>query len=197
MDASEKPYHHGNLRTALIEEAVKLAERVGSQGISLRAVARAAGVSPNAPYRHFPNKRALLAEVAAIGMAEIAVALNEVSAGAESLPTATETYTSFLVRRPGYAAILFSDELAGVESPALNQARADLFGAWLRHVEPSIAATVASPMAASEKIVAVARAWSAAQGIYTLRRSDSLHFLPDTVRPSPRQIGSFATRLQA
>ncbi len=60
-------YHHGNLRDALVEAAVELLETEGLAALSLRAVARRVGVSQTAPYRHFADKEALLAAVAAEG----------------------------------------------------------------------------------------------------------------------------------
>ena len=60
-------YHHGNLRDALVEAAMELLETEGLAALSLRAVARRVGVSQTAPYRHFADKEALLAAVAAEG----------------------------------------------------------------------------------------------------------------------------------
>jgi AcrR family transcriptional regulator len=57
-------YHHGHLREVLLETTVALAEEVGPENVSLREVARRAGVSPGAPFRHFPTKSALLTAVA-------------------------------------------------------------------------------------------------------------------------------------
>ncbi|AXX29609.1 TetR/AcrR family transcriptional regulator [Actinosynnema pretiosum subsp. pretiosum] len=65
-------YHHGDLRAALLRSALELLESSGSDGLSLRAVARAAGVSPNAPYRHYADKEALLAALAVHGFGEMA-----------------------------------------------------------------------------------------------------------------------------
>ena len=68
MTASRKrPYHHGDLRTALIEAALALVEQHGVKGLALSDAARQAGVSVAAPYRHFKDKEALLAEIAAEG----------------------------------------------------------------------------------------------------------------------------------
>jgi len=61
---NERPYHHGDLRRALIDAAIDLVEERGHHALSLREAARRVGVSPGAPYRHFPNKRALLVAVA-------------------------------------------------------------------------------------------------------------------------------------
>ncbi len=62
-----KPYHHGNLRDALLAAALPLLAQFGVAGLSLRGVAKAAGVSNTAPYRHFASKTALLEAVATEG----------------------------------------------------------------------------------------------------------------------------------
>jgi AcrR family transcriptional regulator len=67
MDPRAKAYHHGDLRRALIDAALKLVSEEQDWTFSLREVARRAGVSHNAPYNHFPEKRDLLAAVAAVG----------------------------------------------------------------------------------------------------------------------------------
>src|SRR5260370_37566090 len=67
-DASEDaPYHHGALRDALLEAAERVLEREGLSGLTLRAVAREAGVSHAAPTHHFGDPAGLLSELAAIG----------------------------------------------------------------------------------------------------------------------------------
>ncbi len=72
MSSEEKQqYHHGNLRTALIEIAVLHLREEGMEQLSLRAMARELGVSQTAPYRHFQDKNALLAALAADGFAEL------------------------------------------------------------------------------------------------------------------------------
>jgi AcrR family transcriptional regulator len=64
-------YHHGNLRPALVEAALPLLATYGTTGLSLREVAKAAGVSHAAPYRHFRDKTALLEAIAAAGYARL------------------------------------------------------------------------------------------------------------------------------
>jgi AcrR family transcriptional regulator len=65
--SKKRPYHHGDLRTALIEAALSLVEEHGVKGLALSDAARQAGVSVAAPYRHFKDKETLLAEIAAEG----------------------------------------------------------------------------------------------------------------------------------
>src|ERR1700681_1419981 len=63
----ERPYHHGDLRRAIIRAALEILSETQSLGFSLRELARRAGVSHNAPYKHFADKRELLAAVSAAG----------------------------------------------------------------------------------------------------------------------------------
>ena len=67
LEAAKRPYHHGDLRAALIRAALSLIEEHGVKGLALSDAARLAGVSVAAPYRHFKDKEALLAEIAAEG----------------------------------------------------------------------------------------------------------------------------------
>lgn len=83
---SKKAYHHGDLRAGLLDAAERLLTEEGAAGLSLRAVAKAAGVSHTAPYRHFPNKAALLTALAARGFAELADGLAAVVREHESDP---------------------------------------------------------------------------------------------------------------
>lgn len=71
-------YHHGNLRQTLIDIACSDIREKGVDGLSLRAIAKKAGVSANAPYRHFSDKRALLIAIAIVGFEELKARMNEV-----------------------------------------------------------------------------------------------------------------------
>src|SRR6202011_4424776 len=80
-----KPYHHGDLKRVLIDAALGLVEEGGVEAVSVREAARRAGVSPGAPFRHFPSRVALLTAVAEEAQrrfrAEIDAALSEAPAG--------------------------------------------------------------------------------------------------------------------
>ncbi|MFI6699525.1 TetR/AcrR family transcriptional regulator [Streptomyces sp. NPDC050509] len=72
MSTSDRQsYHHGDLRAALLRSALHLLDTDGADALSLRAVARHAGVSANAPYRHYQDKEALLAALATHGFTEL------------------------------------------------------------------------------------------------------------------------------
>ena len=77
-----KPYHHGDLRRALMDSADAILERDGPNALSLRAVAREAGVSPAAPYHHFKDKDELLSAIAREGFDRLKKALAEGCANA-------------------------------------------------------------------------------------------------------------------
>lgn len=69
--SDRRSYHHGDLRAALLQSALRLLDTEGADALSLRAVARHAGVSANAPYRHYEDKEALLAALAVHGFTEL------------------------------------------------------------------------------------------------------------------------------
>lgn len=77
MSSSSSSYHHGDLKQALVEAGAQLIENEGISGISLRAVAKHAGVSHSAPYRHFKDKNALLSGIADVGFEQLAQSLSQ------------------------------------------------------------------------------------------------------------------------
>jgi AcrR family transcriptional regulator len=79
---SARPYHHGNLRTALLEAAERTLRERGSQDLSLRELAREVGVSHGAPRRHFPDRQALLDALAEDGFERLGGELRAAGAGA-------------------------------------------------------------------------------------------------------------------
>jgi AcrR family transcriptional regulator len=113
VSTSEKPrYHHGDLRAALLGAAMELLEE-DDGGLSLRAVARRAGVSATAPYRHFADKEALESELAAQGFADLGRRLGAAAPRSASLePTGLEPAASELA----------ASQSAAPESAALESA---------------------------------------------------------------------------
>jgi AcrR family transcriptional regulator len=115
-----KPYHHGNLRESLLEAALHLIAEAGPAGFNLREVARRAGVSHNAPYRHFRDKGELLATVAAEGFRELNVAMREgavtESTALGKLKRSGYAYVAFALRRPEHFAAMFDTADSAVDS---------------------------------------------------------------------------------
>ncbi|WP_067473943.1 TetR/AcrR family transcriptional regulator [Actinomadura hibisca] len=105
-------YHHGDLRAACLSAALELLEEDGSTGLSLRAVARRAGVSAMAPYRHYPNRDALLSAVAAEGYLELAqnlAAAHPAPATPDDLAEIAIAYIRFALERPALFRVMFAE----------------------------------------------------------------------------------------
>lgn len=114
---SRRSYHHGNLRAALVRAAGDILDQSGAATLTLREAARRAGVSHSAPYRHFADREALLAEVVAEGFMQLAAALREaVSAGGTEV---AQAYLRFALGHPSRYRLMYAGEV----SPAR---RADL-----------------------------------------------------------------------
>lgn len=104
MSTSPRPYHHGDLRTRLLEVAEEVLEHDGVGALSLRDVARRADVSHNAPYRHFASKDELLAALAASGFERLAAS----RATATSLVDNGLAYVRFALEHPALFRLMFS-----------------------------------------------------------------------------------------
>jgi AcrR family transcriptional regulator len=115
MPPTRASYHHGALREALLDACLELIEAEGIGAVSLRRVAREAGVSPGAPYHHFPDRAALLSALAAKGYTSLAADLVAARTSAESpvpgLAALVRAYVAFAVRRPAYFRLMFRPEL--------------------------------------------------------------------------------------
>lgn len=111
MSTSEKPrYHHGDLHAALLSAATDLLEEDGAGDLSLRAVARRAGVSPTAPYRHFADKEALENELAAQGFADLKQRLGATGSQPFTMDRFAQiavSYVRFALDRPAVFRLMF------------------------------------------------------------------------------------------
>ena len=87
----KRSYHHGNLRKALLDAGVALIGEVGPKGFTIREVARRAGVSHNAPYRHFRDKDELLEAIALEGFGRLTAAMKKRSAAGARIPSMTQS----------------------------------------------------------------------------------------------------------
>lgn len=103
-------YHHGDLRAAVLSAAWKMIEKEGLAGLSVREAARRAGVSHNAPYRHFADREALLAALVSEGFEQLNAAL-ENRAGREL----GEAYVAFALEHPQRFRTMFSAERANAD----------------------------------------------------------------------------------
>lgn len=124
-------YHHGDLRAALLREAGRVLAVSGPEALSLRELARALGVSHNAPYKHFANRDALLAALAAEGFRELTddghAAARDAQPG-EAMRARALAYIRFALRRPAVFKLMFSRDVSGrAHAELADAARAGFF----------------------------------------------------------------------
>jgi AcrR family transcriptional regulator len=166
MDRQRTAYHHGNARQALIEAANMLLETTGAAGLSLRQLAEQAGLSRQAPYNHFTDKSALLAELVRDGFerlgsgSEAAAALPALSP-TERLAKAAESYIAFGQAQPALFRLMFGKEYVDLSQHRAAQEAAHTALAMLS----AIIATMA-PQAAVPDMTVVA--WSLVHGYTSL-----------------------------
>lgn len=140
QEKSTRPYHHGDLKRVVIETAQEMLREDKGWQFTLREVARRAGVSHAAPYKHFPDKSALLAELATLGFdqlrEEIAAALRRPlrSARAEFV-AAAKAYIEFGAANPSLYRLMFSADVDKAAFPKLNEAGAGAFAELLGILE--------------------------------------------------------------
>ena len=183
--AAESPYHHGALRDALLQAAEKLLERDGLPGLTLRAVAREAGVSHTAPAHHFGDLTGLLSELAAIGYSRFNEAMRAANASGtrqERGLASAKAYIGYAQAHPGMYGLMFRTERLDMTRPSLHEAAGAAFAGLARGVGASRQEHIEAEALSLEQAGAIARAWSMVHGFAMLlldqRLSDLLRRLP-------------------
>jgi AcrR family transcriptional regulator len=181
------PYHHGALRDALLEAAERVLERDGLAGLTLRAVAREAGVSHAAPTHHFGDLTGLVSELAAIGFRQFNAAM--VAAGASSeMPlekgiARAHAYVGYAQAHPGMYGLMFRTERLDMKRPSLHEAANAAFAGLAGAIGASRHEQISTQALSLDQAAAIARAWSLVHGFTMLllddRLSDILRRLPD------------------
>jgi AcrR family transcriptional regulator len=187
----------GNLRQALLDAAVATLDEAGADRLSLREVARRAGVSHAAPAHHFTDKAGLLTAVATEGFAMLVSYLADAEPGgvgqpADQLPALGRAYAQFAEENPGRFEVMFRPGLLHADDPAFQRAGDAAFQALRDH----IAACQSHGWREREPTDALAAAaWALAHGIAVLRTQGSLarHY-PD---PSLSGVGQLVTAMTA
>lgn len=161
---AKKAYHHGDLRAALIEAGMTLLESRTADDLSLREVARAVGVSATAVYRHFPDKGALMAALAAEGLQRLAAAqraAQEAAGGGMAGFSATgAAYVRFALANPALFRLVF----ANPESIALHADKPEDDAMTLLRAN---AALLAEGKGGDAQVIAL-QAWAIAHGLAML-----------------------------
>lgn len=179
-------YHHGNLREALIEAALDLIREKGPAGFTFAEAARVAGVSAAAPYRHFRDRDALLADVAKRGFEAFTRAL--ASAWDEGRPTPREAfnrlgaaYLAFASNEPAYFSAMFESGLAFSDYPEAR-AEGDRAFAVLRAGCEALIATMPKDRRPPPLMMAL-HIWSLSHGIAALFARGDRARRPIPMRP--------------
>jgi AcrR family transcriptional regulator len=131
LTSGERPYHHGDLQRAIVRAALEVLSESQSTEFSLRELARRAGVSHNAPYKHFADKRELLAAVSAVGFDQLAERMTDATRGRghprARLAAMARDYVRHGVENPALYRLMFGGYLTGPDDgrPAIERTAAE------------------------------------------------------------------------
>jgi AcrR family transcriptional regulator len=183
----DSPYHHGALHDALLKAAERVLERDGLAGLTLRAVAREAGVSHAAPTHHFGDLTGLVSELAAIGFRQFNAAMVVAdTAGPSPMEKGlarAKAYVAYARAHPGMYGLMFRTERLDMTRPSLHEAATASFAGLAGAIGASRHEQISEEALSLEQGAAIARAWSLVHGFTMLllddRLSDILGRLPE------------------
>jgi AcrR family transcriptional regulator len=168
---SRDSYHHGDLKAVVLAKAAALVAERGADGISLRELAREAGVSHAAPAHHFTDRRGLFTALAAQGWLLLAEALSQAR---PDFIQAALAYVRFALDHPGHYAVMFDRSLVNPDDPELLAARSAA-GSELTHG----VRTLKDPRAKADPQSAALAAWSLVHGFAMLRLNAAIDTVDD------------------
>ena len=178
----ERPYHHGDLRRAIVTAALEILSETQSMEFSLRELARRAGVSHNAPYKHFAEKRELLAAVSTAGFESLTQRMSNAMTGhgnaRAQLFAMLRAYVQHGVENPALYRLMFGGYLSTPDAgrPAIERAAAERTKAMLTGVivEGALGRAISNTPRNERKIAgAILACWSLVHGL-TMLLADSL-----------------------
>ena len=168
IENGKRPYHHGDLRAALVKAGLDLLETQSAEGLSLREVARQVGVSPTAVYRHFPNKQSLLyalCEHAADGLyAAQDAAMKAAGGGPAGFAATGQAYVRYALANPSLFRLLMTTK-PPTEMLDPDGTYVDAAMALLRR---NVASVLPPGAPADLHMAAVTLAWSQVHGMAML-----------------------------
>lgn len=183
----DQPYHHGDLHEALLMAAKRVADREGLNGLTLRAVAREAGVSHAAPAHHFGDVTGLLSELAAIGFKKFSDALGAATCS-EASPDAiaaskASAYVTFARENPCMFQLMFRAERLDHDRPALREASEAAFIKLAGIVAARRHEDVVPDRLTLAQAADIARIWSMVHGFAMLYLDGRLKAIMDGLPP--------------
>ena len=172
----DKPYHHGSLPHALLEAAETVLRRDGIGSLTLRAIAREAGVSHTAPQHHFGDTAGVLSELAASGHRRLAATMAAKAEGIPSGPASRKAiargYVSFAVDNPDLLRLMFRSEMLDNTRASLVDARQlsarALMGAFDEQLTPAPGKSVTFGRLDAAQAVAMTAGWAYVHGLASL-----------------------------
>ncbi len=182
--AAATPYHHGALHEALLQAAERVLEREGLSGLTLRAVAREAGVSHAAPTHHFGDLTGLVSELAAIGFRQFnaAMAAASTSSSKDRAVARAKAYVGYAQAHPGMYGLMFRTERLDMSRPSLHEAANVAFAELAGAVGAKRHEHIEAEALSLDQAAAIVRAWSLVHGFTMLlldeRLSDILRRIP-------------------
>jgi AcrR family transcriptional regulator len=183
---SARPYHHGRLREAVLEAAVAEIEAVGPARLSMREIARRAGVSHAAPAHHFGDKAGIFTAIAIEGYRLIGEATSRAAVGDNALLDGGMAYVRFALTHRAHFEVMFRPDLYRADDPELVATRDATFGILQGAVEAG------QPRGDPADVLGtVLASWSAAHGFAVLWLNGNL---PPEVVADPDAITPLLAR---
>jgi AcrR family transcriptional regulator len=167
-------YHHGDLRSTLLDAAAQEIDRVGVAKLSLRELARRAGVSHAAPAHHFGDKTGLLTVLATEGFRILHELTGPMLGRPDALVRAGEQYVVFALEHPAHFSVMFDPHLLRMSDPALDSERSRAFENFFTAVRQTTG-TLDAEQVSNEAIAA----WSVVHGVAVLWLQGNLPFAAD------------------
>lgn len=180
MATKRRPYHHGDLRAALVKAAVETIDEVGPGAMSLREVARRAGVTHPAATYHFGDKAGLLTAVATEGYRLLGESLRDTYQSTNSFLEVGVAYVRFAVTHRGYFEVMYRPEYFDPADPALLEVKAGTASLLYGSRSPDI-----------QQLSEGVAAWAIVHGIATLWLNGNL---PPQLGQDPEQITRLVAR---
>jgi AcrR family transcriptional regulator len=204
-------YHHGHLRRALLDSALHVLSKEGLAGLTLRSVARHAGVSEAAPYHHFSSKAGLVEALVAETFDQLAQALREAAQVTEGTPLEKllamgVAYVRFAVEHRASFQVLFRPELRqllrpqsdadGIEHSPIDQAGRSAFQVLLGAI---VACQQAGMVGAGDPLPLALTAWATVHGLAQLLLDGAVgaEMIPSGTSPSASHLASLVTAILA
>jgi AcrR family transcriptional regulator len=185
---AKESYHHGDLRRALLDAAAAAIAEDGPAALSMRDLARRAGVSHAAPTHHFGDKKGLLTALAAEGFDQLAAALLESRTATGSFLELGVTYVRFATTHRAHFEVMWRPDLYHVDDPALAAARERSGSALYSGVAELPDGRGAGGVREGDVQEAGLAAWSLAHGFATLWLSGALPDMPDLPDEAARAV---------